>query len=489
MKYYDRSKTEFGLPPEEFPREKEYDAPVMEESFDRFPDHAPEDTIPAPEITEPGSFTVSASEKKKDSKNFRFMAYPYCAVALLTIFIGIGPIKNAFFNMGGKSAAAESSSSSDSSSSSSSGDETPADAVKTDIGLKIYSAELDDDEVTYTYYYTMSEVSFPVSVYAKVVDEDGNEAEPLVNPDIWDSSRAMFPDTIDVSDLDGDMKLVIRAEFEKDGKKYYSTAKADVSTGSTATDTPTPTPTPAEDEGGEKADDAFPILSNLEPNGPAPLFDFTNGGYAYDENGNIARGVYDEEYVRVNSNNDYLHAGKAYTSSGISESVVPGASYNKATNTLTLNNYSGDMLNVNLMGNGFTVELIGDNTLDCIVVWGWMYGGSIKFTGSGSLTINNNDTTVNNGFGIFMEAEASQTCIMVDSDVTLDVSGVNGAVMVYQTTMEKGIYYLNPLKLTGGERMGAGPLDDALGPDGEALYNYTIVDEDENPAKHVRFAK
>lgn len=148
------------------------------------------------------------------------------------------------------------------------------------------------------------------------------------------------------------------------------------------------------------------------------------------------------------------------------------------------------MLNVNLMGNGFTIELIGENRLDCLVVWGWMYGGSVKFTGNGSLTIANDDPGVNNGFGIFLNAEGSQSCIMVDSDVTLDVSGVEGALLVYGTTMEKAVYYLKPLALSEGTRMGSDPYSDpSVCPDNEDIYNYTIVDEDEMPVKHVRFAK
>ena len=490
MKYYDRSKTEFGLPPEEFPLEKEYDAPVMEESFVRYPKEALEDNAPAPEITEPGGFKTRPGKKKEDSPSLRLMAYPYCAVALLTIFIGIGPLKNAFFGMNGNTAANKTGKESSSSSESSMDDEAPAETVKTDIGLRISSAvyDGDNDEVVYYYDFDMSKVSYPLSVYAKITDGDDSQAKPKADPDVWDGSRAGFPYSIDVSELDGDMTLALRIEFEKDGIKYYSTAEKGVSV--SAGTTPTPTPTEIPDEGGEKADDAFPILSNLEPNGPAPLLDFENGGFARGADGEVIRAAYNEEYIRVNGNNDYLYAGTAYTSVGITATNVPGASYDLASNTLTLNNYTGDMLNVNLMGNGFTVELIGENRLDCLVVWGWMYGGSVKFTGNGSLTIANDDPGVNNGFGIFLNAEGSQSCIMVDSDVTLDVSGVEGALLVYGTTMEKAVYYLKPLALSEGTRMGSDPYSDpSVCPDNEDIYNYTIVDEDEMPVKHVRFAK
>ena len=98
----------------------------------------------------------------------------------------------------------------------------------------------------------------------------------------------------------------------------------------------------------------------------------------------------------------------------ISNESIPGASYDEATNTLTLNNYTGEFLNVNLMGNGFKLRLVGENELKGIVVWGFMYGGSLTITGDGKLTINHTNTP-----GIRMECESSASCLMIDSNVTL----------------------------------------------------------------------
>lgn len=224
----------------------------------------------------------------------------------------------------------------------------------------------------------------------------------------------------------------------------------------------------------EEADYAFPTLSNLEPNGLTGY----NGGT-----------VMNEEYILVNSTEgqQYIHVNDAW---GQSVANVPGLSYDSNTNTLTLNNYSGPMLEVNLMGNGFTINLIGDNYLDCLRVWGWFYGGSVKITGSGSLTVNrNSDYTI----GITIEGECSDSCLMIDSGVKLDVYGSQTAIAVKTSSLGKGIYYLNPLRVSGGIRTEGGDyVLDANGREASSygdFYDYTFLDVADNGtmAKHVEF--
>ena len=148
---------------------------------------------------------------------------------------------------------------------------------------------------------------------------------------------------------------------------------------------------------------------------------------------------------------------------------VPGASYDEATNTLTLENYTGDYLNVNLMGNGFTIKLIGNNKLTGLIAWGFMYGGSVTITGDGSLTINNSMNP-----GIYLKCENSESCLMIDKDVTLNITGKNAAVWIEDSTHGKGIYYLSPLELktssgTPAQRM-------TINESGNSYY--TFADED-----------
>ena len=81
-----------------------------------------------------------------------------------------------------------------------------------------------------------------------------------------------------------------------------------------------------------------------------------------------------------------------------------------------------EYLNANLMGNGFKLKLVGDNNLKGIVVWGFMYGGSLTVTGDGKLTL----TGVNGEPAIKLECENSPSCLMIDSNVTIEIKGGSG---------------------------------------------------------------
>ena len=243
-------------------------------------------------------------------------------------------------------------------------------------------------------------------------------------------------------------------------------------------------------------DDAFPTLTNLEPNGYVPgygvldeqyvmmeysdkapdyiyrtarVFKMDSAGlhledgsvikdYYYNPNGSY----YDQyDYDKYTSMSWWEGSGiVAYTPTSfladgsvpqpemdkvIENKSIPGASYDEATNTLTLNNYTGEFLNVNLMGNGFKLKLVGDNELTGIVVWGFMYGGSLTITGDGKLTLNGSGGTP----AIRLECENSPSCLMIDSNVTIEIKGGSGNVAVIDSTLDKGIYYLKPLEVIG----------------------------------------
>lgn len=248
----------------------------------------------------------------------------------------------------------------------------------------------------------------------------------------------------------------------------------------------------------DEADDAFPVLSNLEPNGYVPgygildeeyvRFENTDGtvNYLYCTDGMWNRtdewwidseGVHFEGGVVITDyyyapNSDYKtesarisdQAGSAWyngkdflwipgaQANGLTEPLyrtlpigpIPGASYDEATNTLTLTNFTGDYLNANLMGNGFKLKLVGDNKLKGIVVWGFMYGGSLTITGDGKLTINSSHSP-----GIRLECENSPSCLMIDCNVTLNINSGTGPIKVLDSTLDKGIYYLKPLEVIG----------------------------------------
>ena len=228
---------------------------------------------------------------------------------------------------------------------------------------------------------------------------------------------------------------------------------------SVTTDAETEETVPPEEE------DEFPVLGNLNP-------DFA-GDYAWSDDGS-------EEYIRFSNTGEavakYLVKGGAWDTYDPTGVLVEDASavYDKSSNTLTLNGFSCGILDVNLMGNGFTVELHGDNHIESISVWGAMYGGSIKFTGDGSLTVDN---------GIMMNCEASESCLMIAKGVTLDISG-DPAVGVVETLMSgKAIYVSKYLDVTGGAVSQFG--DTVTDNEGNSLYVYTFTDVDGNPSTHI----
>lgn len=244
--------------------------------------------------------------------------------------------------------------------------------------------------------------------------------------------------------------------------------------------------------GGERADDAFPSLTNLQPNGYVEGF-----------------GILNEEFVRFNRRNDprtyYVVAGAAYgqlPSADVSEGEIDEGYSLLATtddaeplsvkydaddiywdrnwNQLTLDNFRAEKLNINMMGNSFRIELRGDCRIDHLLVWGFHYGGSVTIitNGGGSLTINEDNLYE---YGIFFEAEGSESCLMISPGVNLTVYGSEAAIFIKETTAEKGIYYLSPLTLNGGTRNGISLND----PNQPSLKNYTIYDEDNNYSKYI----
>ena len=179
-------------------------------------------------------------------------------------------------------------------------------------------------------------------------------------------------------------------------------------------------------------DSEYPVLPNLSPNSPIPAFIF-----GADEDV-----ILNEDYIqlfdRTTDTWEFLYVNSAWQD----ELVSPqGISYDPATNTLTLNNYIGGGISVNMMGNGLTVELIGMNILtQDFMVWGFYTGGSIRFTGTGSLSIN---STLATSYGLELICENSLSCLMIDPGVTLDIYGEEGAVIAESTSAEKGFYYLS----------------------------------------------
>lgn len=188
--------------------------------------------------------------------------------------------------------------------------------------------------------------------------------------------------------------------------------------------------------GSAEPDKSFPTLENEGP----------------DFDGVSAWNVYGSElFVRLELSGEsepvYIVAGDYWkTQEGAVETEVEGVSYNRRTNTLTLSNFSGGLLETNAMGNGFTVKLAGDNYLENVVIWGSGYGGSVTFTGSGTLNVE----CWNGEPALRLYAEGSSSCVMFDNGPTVVLRG-SPAIIVEGTTLEKSILFKSRMRVFGGD--------------------------------------
>ena len=205
---------------------------------------------------------------------------------------------------------------------------------------------------------------------------------------------------------------------------------------------------------------SFPILPNPLPNTSVP-------GY----------GVIDEDYIQLFDRDtntwEFLYLNPANGAAGVTRD---GISYDPSTNTLTLSNYHGGGISANLLGNSFTVELIGENELtQDFMIWGFYTGGSIRFTGNGSLTINSSEGEV----GLELICEFSTSCLMIEEGVTLDIYGSTASVEVIYTNAEKGIWYISDEPLEGIRQIIADEsITDNPDMDSETLYQVWVLTDD-----------
>ena len=171
-----------------------------------------------------------------------------------------------------------------------------------------------------------------------------------------------------------------------------------------------------------------PELPNLNPNGPVTVPEY-----------GLFDTVLDEEYlVYAQDGNNYVLWLGSRRNGTVSEGTE-NIYYDYDSNTLHLNNCSIDSLEVNLMGNSFTVEVEGICHVGTILMWGFYYGGSITFTGeSGTLYINEDEKY---DFGIQMMAEYSTSGIFVDKMNGLYIYGAKQPVLIVDTEMEHAVYW------------------------------------------------
>lgn len=111
-------------------------------------------------------------------------------------------------------------------------------------------------------------------------------------------------------------------------------------------------------------------------------------------------------------------------------SEMSGVSYDKASNTLTLNGLNAPTKTIitNEMGDDFTIRVTGTNHIQQIYAYGYGYGGSVALTGTGELIINENKLA---STPIMLEAEGSNAKFKAASGLTLKAYNKSGYPAVY----------------------------------------------------------
>lgn len=116
---------------------------------------------------------------------------------------------------------------------------------------------------------------------------------------------------------------------------------------------------------------------------------------------------------------------------------VNGVTYDKKTNTLTLNNVKMQAYNLvtNVMGDDFKVVVKGENQLRAILIWGDGYGGNLTVSGNGKLIINKNKKQKS---AISMYAEGTKGLLTIEKSVNLEAYSQKGAPVIETVSASNG---------------------------------------------------
>ena len=143
-------------------------------------------------------------------------------------------------------------------------------------------------------------------------------------------------------------------------------------------------------------------------------------------NGPCDTGDWAYAYINVRTGED---STTIFSSKGTNS--IDGMSYDRQTNTLTLNNYKNKTAGIatNMMGDDFKINLIGDNEIGGIGSYGDAWGGSINICGNGSLVINADRA---NDYGVAFFAEGTNSVLSVAD--TCNVTIYSGSKAVVYTS-------------------------------------------------------
>lgn len=151
-------------------------------------------------------------------------------------------------------------------------------------------------------------------------------------------------------------------------------------------------------------------------------------------NGPCDTGDWAYAYINVRNGED---STTIFSSKGTNS--IDGMSYDRKTNTLTLNNYKNKTAGIatNMMGDDFKINIIGDNEIGGIGSYGDAWGGSINICGNGSLVINA-DRAGDYGVAFFAEGTNSVLSVADTCNVTI-YSGSKAVVHTIDNLTDKPI--------------------------------------------------
>lgn len=143
--------------------------------------------------------------------------------------------------------------------------------------------------------------------------------------------------------------------------------------------------------------------------------------------------------VRIGEDSTLIFSSKGTNS-------IAGMSYDRESNTLTLNDFKNKaaVIVTNMMGDDFKINLIGDNEIGSIGSYGDAWGGSINICGNGSLVINA-DKADDYSVGLLAEGTNSVLSVADTCNVTI-YSGTKAAVYTSDNLTDKPIRDKGTLK-------------------------------------------
>ena len=144
---------------------------------------------------------------------------------------------------------------------------------------------------------------------------------------------------------------------------------------------------------------------------------------------------YPPAYVGLFSENTSKYIFSTFSQDKVEK--VNGVTYDKKTNTLTLNNVKMQAYNLvtNVMGDDFKVVIKGENQLRAILIWGDGYGGNLTISGNGKLIINKNKKQKS---AISMYAEGTKGLLTIEKNVNLELYSQKGAPVIETVSASNG---------------------------------------------------